>query len=300
MERRTLIRGTAGLLGLGALGAVTAYELAEHQVIPGKGAIDRRLGRCNASVPAIPAGTATGPRVQATFASARRGRTVSYRIAYPPGFSDTAKLPVAILLHGFTGNETTEVEGSRYPEYLSMAIAAGTQPYALAGVAGGNGYWHPHPGDDPLGMIFDEFLPVLRARGLTTDRVAVLGTSMGGFGAMLCGLTQPDRFATVVASSPAFWRSFSEAQKVNPGAFDSEADWQRYGNVMSRSSELDRLPLRIYVGTADPFQPAIAALRDKLTNPAMVVMSTGCHDNRLWEHYAPEQLRLIGAALAGV
>ena len=288
------------MLGLGVIGTLGAYELAEHQVIPGKGSIDRHLGRCNASVPPIPAGLASGRRIQGTFESAHRGRSVAYRIAYPPGFAETARLPVAILLHGFTGTAMTELEGSRYPDYLTMAVQQGTRPYALAAVDGGNGYWHPHPGDDPLGMIFDEFLPLLGARGLGIDRPAVLGTSMGGFGALLCGLTQPDRFAAVVASSPAIWRSYQEAHAVNAGSFDSHDDWQRYGDMTARVAELNRLPLHIYVGESDPFQPAIVALRDRLANPSVVRMSTGCHDNRLWEHYAPEQIRVIGDALGGV
>jgi pimeloyl-ACP methyl ester carboxylesterase len=298
MERRTLILGSAAVVGCAALGVAGVYELAEHGVIPGKGVIDRHLGRCNAAVPAIPAGLPASTRVDGAFPSVRRGRSVGYQIAYPPGFGTDAKLPVAILLHGFGGTALAELEGSRYPDYLTMAIQAGTRPYALAAVDGGGGYWHPHPGDDPLGMIFEEFLPLLGARGLSIDRPAVLGTSMGGFGAMLCGLTQPGRFAAVVASSPAFWRSYAEARSVNPGSFESAADWAQYGDMMSRAADLSRLPLHIYVGRSDPFEPAIAALRDRLADPSVVAISTGCHDNSLWRHYAPEQLRLIGAALA--
>ena len=93
-----------------------------------------------------------------------------------------------------------------------MAVAAGTPPFALAVVAGGNGYWHPHPGDDPLGMIFDEFLPLLARSGLPRIEPAVLGYSMGGFGALLCGLTQPGRFARSSRTSPAFWRSFCRSR----------------------------------------------------------------------------------------
>ncbi len=298
MHRRRFLLGASGLAGLAGIGAISGYELIEHGKLPGKSMLDRTLGRCDATVPPIPAGTPIGPQIHATFQSERRGRTVGYRIAYPPGHDVTAALPVAILLHGFGGNETAELDGARYPEYQALAIGAGTPPYALASVAGGNGYWHPHPGDDPLDMIFDEFLPLLGARGLRADRAAVLGTSMGGFGAILCGLTQPGRFAAVVASSPAFWRSYGEARAVNPGAFESASDWHRYGDLLHRVTELDRLPLHIYVGAADPFQPAIAALRHELADPAVVAMSTGCHDTRLWRHYAPEQLRLIGAALS--
>ncbi|WP_091344468.1 hypothetical protein [Micromonospora rhizosphaerae] len=58
----------------------------------------------------------------------------------------------------------------------------GVAPFALAAPDGGNGYWHPHADDDPLGMLVDEFLPLLAERGLRTDRIAVAGWSMAGTG----------------------------------------------------------------------------------------------------------------------
>jgi hypothetical protein len=85
---------------------------------------------------------------------------------------------------------------------------------------------------------------------------------------------------------------------VNAGAFTSGTEWRAYGDVLARAPQLDRLPLHICVGESDPFRPAIVALRNRLSDPGVVKMSTGCHDGRLWKHYAPEQLRLIGTALA--
>ena len=169
----------------------------------------------------------------------------------------------------------------------------------LAAPTGGGGYWHPHPGDDPLRMVLDEFLPLLATHGLRVDRPALLGYSMGGFGALLCGLTASGRFASVVANSPAFWRSYAESQHVNPGAFTSESDWARYGDMLSRAAEIGRLPARIAIGSSDSFTPAVEALRDHLPDPAVVTISKGCHDSTYWRSQAPTDLHLIGMALAG-
>jgi S-formylglutathione hydrolase FrmB len=125
----------------------------------------------------------------------------------------------------------------------------------------------------------------------------VAGWSMGGYGALLCGLTHPDRFRLVVATSPAIFHSYADARDVNRGAFDSAQEWARY-DVTARAAEFAGLPLRVAIGAADPFAPAVRAFRDRLPDRDVVRIATGCHDNRFWAYAAPEQVRAISAALA--
>jgi len=295
-SRRQVLLGTAASVTAIAGASVGLIQLAEAGVVPGKSAVDDYLGYCAVTVPPIrhPSGVITAE----SFASARRRRTVDYAIAYPPGVAAGAALPVCLVLHGYGADAAGALATGNYPGYLADAVAAGTPPFALAAPSGGNGYWHPRPDDDPLGMLLGEFLPLLARRGLRVDRPAVLGFSMGGFGALLCGLTAPGRFSSIVASSPAFWRSYDEAEHVNPGAFVSSADWARYGDLLSQAPAVSRLPAQIYVGAADPFTPAIRALRDRLADPSVVHVTKGCHDYSYWRSHAPAQLRLLGAALA--
>jgi S-formylglutathione hydrolase FrmB len=294
--RRQVLFGAAATATAVAGAGVGLIQLAEAGVVPGKSAVDQHLGYCDVSVP--PARRPAGPMTTASFASIRRRTTVTYTVAYPPGAAVGAPLPVCLVLHGYGADANQAWSAGDYPAYLAEAVGAGTPGFALAAASGGNGYWHPHPGDDPLGMLLDEFLPLLARHGLRVDRPAVLGYSMGGFGALLCGLAAPDRFASIVASSPAFWRSYDEARHVNPGAFGSEADWKRYGDLVSSAAAISRLPAQIYVGAADSFTPAIRALRDRLSDPDVVHIAKGCHDNSYWRSQAPAQLRLIGARLA--
>jgi enterochelin esterase-like enzyme len=296
LSRRKLIFGGVGALGAVAVGGWAA--LADARIVPGRSVIDNALGRCD--LPNTPLDPDPGPLVDGVFSSARRGREVRYTIAYPPGTADGADLPVCLLLHGYAANERTSFDGVGYHRMLAGAVRAGAAPFALASVAGGDGYWHPHPGDDPLGMLLEEFPDVLAGRGLRarrTDRLGVLGWSMGGFGALLSYLTVPERFVAAVANAPAFWRSYPEARAVNPGAFDSDAQWREWGDLLARPDRLTGRALRIEVGESDPFAPAIEELRGRLAEPSVVRISTGCHDNAFWRNAAPAQLRFIADAL---
>jgi S-formylglutathione hydrolase FrmB len=146
-------------------------------------------------------------------------------------------------------------------------------------------------------MLLTDLPTVLAQHGLPVDRFGVLGWSMGGFGALIAAAEAPGRFVAVVANAPAFWRSYEEAREVNPGAFDSAEDWQRWGDLMARAEKLRHLPLRIDCGESDSFTPAIKELRGRLGGTGAVHLAKGCHDDAFWRFAAPEQLRFIGTAL---
>ena len=287
-----------GLFALGGAGVVaagaTAYALVDNAVLPGKEALDNALGRCDPPPPPpAPRGTPQAP-VVGTFRSTRRRREVDFALLYPPGYRDGAHLPVCLSLHGYGANCRDAISTGGYPEL----IAGSPHPFVLAGVDGGGGYWHPHPTDDPLGMLVDDFLPYLAGRGLDTGRDAVCGWSMGGYGALVCGLAYPGRFRVIIATSPAVYHSFEDAHRVNPGAYDPPDDWRAY-DVTARAREFAGMPVRIAIGAADPFADAVRTLRDRLPDPSVVRMPAGCHDGRLWSYVAPGQVQAIAAALGG-
>ena len=72
-----------------------------------------------------------------------------------------------------------------------------------------------------------------------------------------------------MASSPAIFHSYADAHHVNPGAYDSPDEWARY-DVTARAGEFTGLPVRIAIGAADPFAPAVRTLRDRLSDPGVV------------------------------
>jgi S-formylglutathione hydrolase FrmB len=62
-------------------------------------------------------------------------------------------------------------------------------------------------------MVVHEFLPLLHERGLRTNRIALLGYSMGGYGSLyLSGVLGRRRVYAAVAESPAIWPEAARAR----------------------------------------------------------------------------------------
>jgi pimeloyl-ACP methyl ester carboxylesterase len=92
-----------------------------------------------------------------------------------------------------------------FPDFLAATVAPGAvAPFALASVDGRSSYWHRRVGgEDRMAMLLQDFLPLLADRhGLARGPVALVGWSMGGYGAVLAAEEHPGRFAAVAAASP--------------------------------------------------------------------------------------------------
>jgi len=318
LSRRAVLAG--GLGGAGALlAAAGGCALVETGALPGKYRLARALGRCG-SDPGVP-GLTAGPVVTETFASRYRGRDVEMITMFPPG--PAARLPVTVVLHGAGGSARSAVQLG-YPAFLAQAVTrAGVPPFVMVSVdGGGSTYWHRRAaGDDPLGMIVYEVLPRLARRGHPAASIAIIGWSMGGYGALLLaerlargtgargaaargtgvwgagvwGAAVPGA-AAVVASSPAIFASYAAARAANPGAFDGPADFAT-SDLARGTALLARLPVMIDCGSDDPFAPQAEALRRRLGEPAGAV-SGGCHDAAFWRRRLPAQLAFLGAHLS--
>ncbi|GAA2070678.1 alpha/beta hydrolase [Actinomadura alba] len=289
MNRRGLL--VAG--GLGILGAAgSGVGLVEANVLPGKVPLDRALGRCG-DAPPVPAARATVR--QETFRSAARGRDVRLVIATPRATA-AGPLPVVIALHGW-GGDARSVLTQALDRHLAQAHAQGIPPFAVVGVDGGEMYWHPRAsGDDPHRMITAEVLPRLRREGLRTDRIGVMGWSMGGYGALLLGQSLgPSRVGAIVASSPAVFTSYDDARATNTRAFDDADDFARH-DVRAALGRLRGIPTWVDCGRSDPFTGTARRLRAGLGNPAGGLFG-GCHDNTYWQRRAPAQLTFLGREL---
>ena len=138
-------------------------------------------------------------------------------------------------------------------------------------------------------MVTDEFLPLLGREGLDTRRFALLGWSMGGYGALLlASRLGTDRVAAVVAESPALWR---EPGETAPGAYDDAADFRAH-TLFGRQHALAGIPLRVDCGTGDPFYPATRSYVAGLSPPPGGRLPAG------WAR--PGLLAPDGAGAAGV
>ena len=102
----------------------------------------------------------------------RGGERTGWSISYPRGSAPGARLPVYLVLHGASYDHTSAFVDLGLDRFLTLAVTAGTPPFAIATVDGGRTYWRPfEDGSDTSRMLTEGVLPLLRHRSLDVDRV---------------------------------------------------------------------------------------------------------------------------------
>lgn len=303
LSRRGLLRvGLAGLAGIAAAGA-GGVELIDHGVLPGKQFLDRFDGACSVPVPPL-VFAPTGPSLSGGFYSPARRRVVGVAIAYPPGHRPGDELPLIVALHAYGSDHRRVLTRMSLAQALALRVSGRPlPPIAIVAADGGGGYWNPHPGDDPLGMIVDELIPRCQARGLgrpgrgpaggVTRRIGTLGISMGGYGAILLAEKHPELFGAVAAIGPAIWTSYAQARSVNAGAYASAAAFAS-ADAVTHASALAGVAVRVASGADDPFRPGVEALARALPPGAIVDISPGCHSGSFFAQQEPTSLEFLG------
>jgi len=253
-----------------------------------------------------PPTTTAGPLVLGSFASKGMSPApahavpVDFEISYPPGSKPGDPLPVAVLLHGLDESEATAFDSDMaFNLYQAQAVAHGVPPFAIATVYGADEWWHPRADrTDAAALVVDEFLPLLAGRGLRAgagDKVALMGWSMGGYGALhLGGLLGPARVAAVAAMSPAIWPSYLE---TTVGAFDGQADFDRNG-VFGRQASLADIPVRIDCGLQDGLCAFAKVYVEGFAHRPAGGWQPGEHLPGYWRSVAPAHMDFVGRALA--
>ncbi|MDT5349235.1 MAG: hypothetical protein QOH91_2522 [Mycobacterium sp.] len=256
LTRRAVLRmgagASAGAVGVWALSAL--LDPLEPQAAP--------LPQAPAPFEPATAGSTLPNRLTGSFVSeARGGVKTNWVVVLPSGQNGQASMlrPV-IALHGKDGNAGQMLEVG-VEDALAQVVKEGKPPFAVVGVDGGNTYWHKRTsGGDSGTMVLEELLPMLSTMGMDTSRVAFMGWSMGGYGALLLGSRLgPARTAGICAISPALYTSFTGSA---PGAFDSYDDWVQHS--VNGLPALNSIPLRVDCGTFDRFYPATHAFVNQL------------------------------------
>jgi hypothetical protein len=228
------------------------------------------------------------PQESGTLDSAAMRGPVAWTIAVPPG----AINGVIYCLHARGGDHRMAFDEIHLPD---VAVEVGA-PLAVAAVDGGDdSYWHARAsGIDPLSMFLDEFIPMVESRIGPQANRAVLGWSMGGYGALLAAEGAPERFKVVAAASPALW---TRAADTAAGAFDSADDFRAH-DVFRGVDHLSPLVVRVDCGSDDPFYDASKEFVARLPGRSYGTFGQGFHDAAYWRAVAPEQVKTIAGAFS--
>ncbi|HEY5120848.1 MAG TPA: alpha/beta hydrolase-fold protein [Acidimicrobiales bacterium] len=298
VSRRRLFTWLAGGVGAIAVAGVTGFELVDHGVLPGKRLLDQIDGAC--SVPATTMSFAPiGPSETGSFHSKARQRTVGYTIAYPPGHRPGERLALVVMLHGFGNNHATALFGMAPAQAVALRVGGSLlRPMAMVTVDGGDGYWNPHPGDDPMTMVIDELIPFCQRKGLgvSPNRIGLMGISMGGYGALAIAERRPDLVSALAVISPAVWTSYAQARATNAGAFASASAFVA-GDVITHADALKGIPVRIASGADDPFHPGVEKLAGVLGSNSTVEFPSGCHTEPFFVEQEPLSLGFLSRHL---
>jgi S-formylglutathione hydrolase FrmB len=295
-------RAVLGLGASAAVGAVGAYAL--DMLFAPRTSVAMPVSVTGTQVPLAPpaplepapspapSAQAAPTMVTGSFVSAARGGvSTNWAIARPP--DQTKTLRPVIALHGL-GSDASTVMAGGVEQGLAQAVNAGLPPFAVVSVDGGGSYFHKRAsGEDCGAMVLNELIPMLDTQNLDTSRVAFLGWSMGGYGALLLGgRLGPARTAAICAVSPALWLSPGAAA---PGAFDGADDWS--ANSVFGMPALASIPIRVDCGDSDPFYAATKQFIAQLPNPPAGGFSPGGHNGAFWSSQLPAELTWMAPLL---
>jgi enterochelin esterase-like enzyme len=284
VTRRGFLAGAGVTAGALLLGGVLADRLLPWR--------DWLSGAGVGLAPTVPGVTVRNYGLRSRYVD----RPVAYSIAWPPEVRPDDPLPVCFALPGRGGGPPMG-----FADHVARLVQRGeSPPYAVVGVDGGVSYWHARAsGEDRLSMLLREIIPLCARRhhlgGGGRER-AVIGWSMGGFGALLAAETEPHLFAAVVAVSPAVWTSYAAMMLGPRDAFDSAADFAAH-DVIGHADRLAGVHLRIDCGKQDPFYGYVTHLEAALPRPPSGGYSPGGHDHDYWRRVAPAEAKFIGRAL---
>jgi pimeloyl-ACP methyl ester carboxylesterase len=284
----------AGGFGAVVVAGAAGVELVDHGVLPGKQFLDQIDGACSVPAPAFNFAP-VGPSESGRFFSAARQRTVGYTIAYPPGHRPGDRLALIVMLHGFGNDHRTALFGMSPAQALALRRdGSPLTPMAMVTVDGGDGYWNPHRGDDPMAMVVHELIPLCQRRGLgvAPNRIGMMGISMGGYGAIAIAERFPGLVSAVAAISPAIWTSYPQAHAASAGAFASASAFAA-GDVIAHVASLRAVPVRVASGVDDPFHPGVEKLVNSLASSSTVVFSAGCHTDPFFLEQEPPSLEFL-------
>ncbi len=193
---------------------------------------------------------------------------------YVPPQAESGPVPVLYYLSGLTCTEKNFIEkanAQRYAaEYGLMLVAPDTSPRGV-NLPGEDDSWDFGSGagfyvnatEQPWARHYNMYdyvtseLPALIQQTFSvSDRFGIMGHSMGGHGALICGLKNPDKYASISAFAPiAAPSQCAWGQKAFTGYLGlDKKDWAAYdATELVREGHKSEQAILIDQGEADQF-----------------------------------------------
>lgn len=182
------------------------------------------------------------------------GQTIKYSILFPKDYDKTEiDYPVVYLLHGYGDNENSWLDGGRIENYVDRAVNLGlSKPVILVMPQGYNSYYVNRSSGqfDYMKMITQELVPLIDKTYRTVEKGshrAVMGYSMGGYGAFILPSLNPDVFSVSVPLSMS-WRTDAQYMAEPQGVFDMQ-----FGSIFGGSGQSGQGRITEYFKQHSPF-----------------------------------------------
>lgn len=153
-------------------------------------------------------------------------RSIEYAVLLPADYNDTEdSYPVVYLLHGYGDDETAWYKNGGLQFYVDKYIAE-TGPMIYVMPQAFNTYYiDKYNGNFPyMEMFVEELVPEIDARFRTKEdktQRAVMGYSMGGYGALILPSLHPEVFSISIPLSMSF-RTDEQYIAESQGSFDNQ------------------------------------------------------------------------------
>ena len=276
-------------------------------------------------IPSPPAQAASpeGRLVHLEFWSPTLNQEVGVRVYLPPGYdveeAREERYPVVYLLHGLSGSSWDWLQIGQINRVLDKR-ARGRNPRKVIAVSpnGGSSYWTQQldrvaaPGQNYGRFVGVDLVAEIDRRFRTLRRRrhrALVGISMGGFGALSVGMLYPDRFGAAVSLSGALFTKVPDNKKAYRRVWGDPpvaAHFDRFSPYALASSLPRSHPWpRIYIACGDGDHKTVRARSlamherlDQVGIPHVYSTGPGRHDWRYWIGSAPAWLDFLDAGFS--
>lgn len=241
-----------------------------------------------------------------TFRSASLARDMQYRVIFPNTIANQQKLPVVYLLHGGGGNYQDWSNYSDVAKYaesgLILVMPEGAYSYYTNAADRPEDRYEDYIVEDLISDVESRF-PVTGERG----KRAIVGVSMGGYGAIKLALVHPELFGFAAGMSSAIdvpSRPFSikrwgqwKSHRAIFGPWNGELQHKNDPFVLARSVDPKNVPyLFLTCGEQEgllssnrQFSRLLAARRFQFEYD----FGPGSHDWNQWNGWLPKLFKSL-------